>query len=93
MAVLFAAGLLASAPTAGADQLGLSWVTDGILLPVSLKRMADNTVVASYTKALRVVATSRRVVSTDGKVMTITTTSRDPSGKPVTNVGVYERQQ
>jgi hypothetical protein len=65
----------------------------GILLPVSLRRMAPNTVVASYTKALQVVATSRRVVSMDGKLMRITTVSRDPSGKPVTNVGVYEKQQ
>jgi hypothetical protein len=65
----------------------------GILLPVSLKRMAANAVVASYTKALQVVATSRRVVSIDGRVMTITTTSRDRSGKVVTNVGVYEKHQ
>jgi hypothetical protein len=65
----------------------------GVLLPVSLKRTAANAVVASYTKALQVVATSRRVVSIDGRVMTITTTSRDRSGKLVTNVGVYEKHQ
>jgi hypothetical protein len=63
----------------------------GMLLPVSLKRTNANTVVASYTKSLQVVATSRRIVSQDGKLMTITTTSRDQSGKTVTNVGIYER--
>jgi len=63
----------------------------GILLPVALERPAPDVVVASYTKAAQVVATSRRVVSKDGRVMTITTTSRGPSGKAVTNVGVYER--
>jgi hypothetical protein len=63
----------------------------GMLLPVSLKRTNSSTVVASYTKSLQVVATSRRVVSQDGRFMTITTTSQDRSGKPVTSVGVYER--
>jgi hypothetical protein len=67
--------------------------THGILLPVSLKRIAPNTVVASYTKGLQVVATSRRVVSNDGRVMTVTTVSRDRTGKTVTNIGVYERQK
>lgn len=63
----------------------------GMLLPVSLKRTSSNTVVASYTKSLQIVATSRRVVSQDGRVMTVTTTSRDQSGKAVTAVGIYER--
>ena len=63
----------------------------GMLLPVSLKRNGPNAVVASYTKSLQVVATSRRVVSPDGRWMTITTTSPDRTGKTVTTVGVYER--
>jgi hypothetical protein len=63
----------------------------GMRLPVSLKRANSNTVVASYTKSLQVVATSRRVVSQDGRIMTITTTSQDRSGKPVSSVGIYER--
>jgi hypothetical protein len=67
--------------------------THGILLPVSLKRIAPNAVVASYTRGLQVVATSRRVVSNDGRVMTVTTVSRDRTGKTVTNIGVYERQK
>ncbi len=63
----------------------------GLMLPVSLKRVDSNTVVAYYTEGLQVVATSRRVVSKDGRTMTITTSSRDRSGKSVTNVGVYEK--
>jgi hypothetical protein len=65
----------------------------GMMLPVFLKRIDSNTVEASYTKALMVVATSRRIVSEDGRRMTITTTSKDPSGKTVTTIGVYEKQQ
>ena len=66
--------------------------THGMLLPVSLKRLDLHTVVASYFKSFEVVATSRRVVSHDGRRMTITTTSNDRFGKSVTTVGVYERQ-
>jgi hypothetical protein len=35
----------------------------GMLLPVSLKRPDSHTVIASYTKELHVVATSRRVTT------------------------------
>lgn len=59
--------------------------------PVSLKRIDANTVEAHYMKSLEVVATSRRVVSKDGRVMTVTTTSKDKAGVSVTNVGVYEK--
>jgi hypothetical protein len=40
---------------------------------------------------MQVIATSRRVVSKNGRVMTITTVSTDKDGKSVTNVGVYEK--
>ncbi len=63
-----------------------------LLLPVSLKRLNSHTVVASYTRGFEVVATSRRVVSPDGRLMTITTTSKDQSGKTATTVGIYERK-
>ena len=63
-----------------------------LLLPVSLKRLNSHTVVASYTRGFEVVATSRRVVSADGRLMTITTTSKDQSGKSATTVGVYEKK-
>lgn len=64
----------------------------GMMLPVFLRRIDSRTVVASYTSALVVVATSRRVVSEDGRVMTINTTSKDLSGKSVKTIGVYEKQ-
>lgn len=65
--------------------------SSGLLLPVSLKRVNAGMVVASYMRGLQVVATSRRVVSKDGQLMTITTTSPDKSGKKVTTIGVYEK--
>jgi hypothetical protein len=64
----------------------------GFLLPVSLKRIDSRTVVASYTRGTQIIATSRRVVSNDGKTMTITTRSKTSEGKSVTTVGIYERQ-
>jgi len=63
----------------------------GILLPVALERKAANTVVATYVRGFEIMATSRSVVSPDGRVMTITTTSRNAAGKSVSNVGVYTR--
>jgi hypothetical protein len=65
----------------------------GLMLPVSLKKIDRRTVVASYTRLLQVVATSRRVVSSDGRSMTITTISKDQAGKQVTTIGVYEKQR
>jgi hypothetical protein len=63
----------------------------GLLLPVSLKRVDPNTVEASYMRGFQVVATSRRVVSKDGRMMTITTTSKDKDGNSITNIGIYDR--
>ena len=63
----------------------------GLLLPVSLKRLDTGTVVASYMRGMQVVATSHRVVSRDGRLMTITTISPDRSGKKITTIGVYEK--
>lgn len=63
----------------------------GLLLPVSLKRLDAYTVVASYKRGGQVVATSRRVVSKDGRKMTITTNSPDPLSKNVLSIGVYEK--
>ena len=69
----------------------LVWGNYGLMLPVSLKRIDSRTVVASYFKSLQIVATSRRVVSHDGRRMIITTTSKDRSGRRVTTVGVYRK--
>ena len=64
----------------------------GLMLPVSLKKIDERTVVASYTKGLALVATSRRVMSEDGRHMTMTTTSKDASGNAVVTVGICEKQ-
>jgi hypothetical protein len=66
--------------------------TRGLLLPVSLKRLSSHIVVATYARGMQVVATSKRVVSADGRVMTITTTSIDASGKKASTLGVYRRE-
>jgi hypothetical protein len=63
----------------------------GLLLPVSLKRVDSNTVEASYMRGFQVVATSRRVVSKSGRMMTVTTISKDKDGKSTTNIGIYDR--
>jgi hypothetical protein len=63
----------------------------GLLLPVSLRRLDANTVVATYKRGGQTIATSRRVVSKDGRKMTITTNSPDLSGKNVLSIGVYEK--
>jgi hypothetical protein len=65
----------------------------GLLLPVSLKRIDPHTVEATYTRGLQPVATSRRVVSADGRVMTITTTSPAKPGQNVTTVSVYDKSE
>jgi hypothetical protein len=44
-----------------------------------------------YKRGGQVVATSRRVVSKDGRKMTITTNSPDQLGKNVRSIGVYEK--
>ena len=66
--------------------------TNGMQTPVSLKRIDDNTVEAAYSRSMKVLASSRRVVSNGGKTLTVTTVSKDKSGKESTNVGVYDRQ-
>jgi hypothetical protein len=63
----------------------------GLLLPVAMKRLDANTVVAAYKRGLKVVATSRREVSSDGRTMTITTSSPDKDGNSVTTIGVYHK--
>jgi hypothetical protein len=63
----------------------------GLLLPVSLKKLDDKTVMASYKRGFQVIATSRRTVSEDGRVLIITTTSTDATGKTVTTIGLYDK--
>ena len=53
---------------------------------------APNTIQSTLKKGAKVLATATSVVSSDGKVLTITTKGTDASGKRFTNVSVYYKQ-
>ncbi len=74
---------------------GLAMVlgTAGVLAPVLLRRVDERTVECSYMKGIRVVATSRRVISEDGSTMTISTVSPAKDGTTGTNVAVFGRAE
>ena len=59
---------------------------------VSLKRVDARTMERTDKKGEKVVATSTRVVSEDGKTMTITTKGTNPQGQATNNVTVWEKQ-
>jgi len=63
----------------------------GMMLPVALTRVDVRHVKAVYSNGFQVEATSERVLSEDGKTMTITTTSRNKSGREQVNRGLYRR--
>jgi hypothetical protein len=58
----------------------------------SAKRIDANTTELIRRKAGKVVQTARRVVSADGKTMTITTTVVNESGEKNNNDGVFDKQ-
>jgi len=58
---------------------------------ITLKRIAPNTILAAGTKNGKPVYSDRRVVSADGKTMTVTSTGTNATGK-VDNVQVYDKQ-
>jgi len=59
---------------------------------VSLKRIDARTMERTDKKGEKVVATSTRVVSEDGKTMTVTTTGTNAQGQAMNNVTVWEKQ-
>ena len=59
---------------------------------ISWKRVDSHTWETTSKGAGKVTATSKRVVSPDGKVFTLTTTGRNAQGQPVTAVMVYDKQ-
>ena len=59
---------------------------------VSLKRIDARTMERTDKKGDKVVATSTRVVSEDGKTMTVTTKGTNAQGQAVDNVTVWEKQ-
>lgn len=59
---------------------------------ISLKRINDHTVAARLKKSGKVVSNARRVVSSDGKTMTLTINGINDQGKKTHTVAVYEKQ-
>ena len=59
---------------------------------ISLKRIDDFTVEATTKKAGKVVSTGRRVISTDGKVMTIAFKGTNAKGQTVNNTLVFDKR-
>jgi hypothetical protein len=56
------------------------------------KRIDANTTEATLKKASKVLFTTRRVVSKDGKVLTLSSKGTNANGKPINNVLVYDKQ-
>ena len=59
---------------------------------LSLKRIDAFTTEFTQKKAGKVVATGRRVISKDGKVMTITTKGTNAKGRAVANMEVFDKR-
>ena len=59
---------------------------------IALQKIDDYTSEAILKHASKVIGTNRRVVSKDGKTMTITFQGTDSRGRQVNNIAVYEKQ-
>jgi hypothetical protein len=59
---------------------------------IALKRINALTAEATLTHARKLIGTARRVISEDGKTMTITYRGTE-NGRPVRNVAVYEKDE
>lgn len=78
--------------TAGYDGKDAPWAGNPDADTISLKRVDPNTIEATWKKAGKVTNTSRRVVSPDGKTMTITQKGTDAQGRAVNNGIVLDKQ-
>lgn len=59
---------------------------------ITMKRINDRTAEVTLKKSGKVVSRARRVVTNDGKAMTLTISGTDPMGKKMHNVAVYDKQ-
>jgi hypothetical protein len=59
---------------------------------IALKRIGPLTTEGTMKKGGKVTTTNTRVVSADGKTLTITAKGTDAQGRPVHNVQVFDRQ-
>jgi hypothetical protein len=60
---------------------------------IALKRVNAYTAEATLTHARKLIGTARRVISNDGKTMTITFRGTDENGRATNNVAVYEKKE
>jgi hypothetical protein len=59
---------------------------------IAIRRVDADTTTQTDKKDGRVITQGTRVVSKDGKVETIHARGKDPDGKPINNLVVYEKQ-
>ena len=59
---------------------------------IAIKKVNDNSAQATLKKGGKVVSTAQRVVSKDGKTLTITISGTDPQGRKMKNVSVYQKE-
>jgi hypothetical protein len=59
---------------------------------LSLKRVDALTTEFTQKRAGKVVITGTRIISRDGKVMTITTKGTDPAGQTINDVAVFDKR-
>jgi hypothetical protein len=59
---------------------------------IAVKRIDDHNAEATLKKAGKVVANTKRNISKDGKVLTLTTAGTNAKGEKINNVVVYDRQ-
>lgn len=59
---------------------------------IAIKKVNDHTAAATLKKGGKQVGTARRVVSKDGKTMTLTLNGTDEKGMKTHSVAVYEKQ-
>jgi hypothetical protein len=59
---------------------------------IALEKIDEYTSEANLKHAGKVIGSNRRVVSNDGKMMTITYQGTDARGRPVKNTAVYDKQ-
>src|SRR4029453_12686000 len=59
---------------------------------IALKRIDLNTVESTTKKDGKLVSKGKRVVSKDGKVMSLTSKGTNEIGEPTNNVAVYDKQ-
>ena len=78
--------------TASYDGKDYSMTGNPVADTISLKRIDDVTTEATLKKAGKVVSTTTRVISKDGKEMTFTTNGTSPRGDAIRNVLVFEKQ-